>query len=245
MVKKCMTGVFAIVALAVMAATGRAALIAEYNFDKGLANSASALYSPLSVIGSAPDLSYGRYHSDGNNSNYLEVAPAVGGANPFTVSVWVWSDIADQGGFKGIFSNNDNGNADYSFQLDSHNGDYRAVGVDIPTRSTPASAGVWQNLVYRKTSGSQGNFWVDGVQVGANFGANPGGLQEFRIGINRNSDNSFSGLIDNVQIWNTAESAAAIYAAGPGLATPEPTTLLIWSLLAGLGVCLGWRRRTK
>ena len=28
-------------------------------------------------------------------------------------------------------------------------------------------------------------------------------------------------------------------------AIPEPATLMIWSLLAGLGVTLGWRRRKK
>jgi len=245
-IRKRVVGFLVIAAVSLMPFAAHAALIAEYNFDtgSGLENSASSSYSPLQVVGSAPDLSYGRYHSDGNNSNYLEVAPAVGGANPFTVSVWVWSDTADQGDFKGIFCNNDSSGADYSWQLDSHSGDYRAVGKDIPTRSTPASAGVWQNLVIRKTGGSQGNFWVDGVQVGTNFGDNPGGLQEFRIGINRNSDNSFSGLIDKVQIWDSLEDAAAIYAAGPGAPVPEPTTLLIWSLLAGLGVgLLSGRRR--
>ena len=66
-----------------------AALIAEYNFDNGLNNSASGLYSPLTVIGSAPVLGGHSYHSDGNNANYLEIAPAVGGAPTYTVSVWV------------------------------------------------------------------------------------------------------------------------------------------------------------
>lgn len=35
-------------------------------------------------------------------------------------------------------------------------------------------------------------------------------------------------------------------AAGNGVATtPEPATLLVWSLLAALGVALGWRRRER
>jgi len=238
-----------VLALATLSSTPiHAALVAEYNFDTGLTNSAGGSYSPLAVIGAAPDISGGSYHSDGNNANYLEVAPAVGGANPFTVSIWVWTTTANQGNYKGIFSNNDSPSDAYSWQIDSHAGSYRAVGVDIPTRSTPATANVWQNLVIRKTGGSQGNFWLDGVQVGSNFGANPGGLQEFRIGINRNSDNSFTGFIDKVQIWNSLESAAAIYAAGPGqnatIVIPEPMTMLAVGMsVAGLGGYIRKRRR--
>jgi hypothetical protein len=32
---------------------------------------------------------------------------------------------------------------------------------------------------------------------------------------------------------------------GTSTVIPEPSTFLIWALLAGLGVGLGWRRRTK
>ena len=120
-----------------------ATLIAEYNFDSGLTNSAGGSYSPLSVVGAAPDLSGGSYHSDGNIANYLEINPAVGGADPFTVSVWVWTSQANQGTFKGIFSNNNASTAANSWQIDSNNGTLRAVGIDIPERGTAAVAGAW------------------------------------------------------------------------------------------------------
>ena len=82
------------------------------------------------------------------------------------------------------------------------------------------------------------------------IGDNPGGLQNFRLGVNRNNDNSFLGFIDNVQIWNDAnQDPAAIFAAGPGInqiAIPEPASLAIWSLvglsLAGFGY---YRTRRK
>jgi len=41
-------------------------------------------------------------------------------------------------------------------------------------------------------------------------------------------------VIDNVRIGSSFASV---------IPTPEPSTLLIWSLLAGLGIGLGWRRR--
>jgi len=52
----------------------------------------------------------------------------------------------------------------------------------------------------------------------------------------------FGGLIDEVALYNLALGADTIKKHFL-LSTPEPTTLLIWSLLAGLGVGLGWRRR--
>lgn len=48
--------------------------------------------------------------------------------------------------------------------------------------------------------------------------------------------NSHSGRFDNISITGTE------FSTGPKI-IPEPTTLLVWSLLAGLGVGLGWRRR--
>ena len=223
--------------------TSEAALIAEYNFDNGsLTNSASASFSPLTVIGSAPNLSNNSYHSDGNNANYLEIAPAVGGALVYTASVWVWTDVADQGGFKGIFSNNDSPSDTNSWQFDNNNGIFRMVGSNTGTDNFGAVVpGQWNNLILQKAPGDIGSIYLNGVQVVANIGANPGGLQEFRIGINRNSDNSFLGLIDNVQIWDTLESPSAIFAAGPGANAiiPEPAT----GMLALLATAALARRR--
>jgi len=55
--------------------------------------------------------------------------------------------------------------------------------------------------------------------------------------------NWFDGDLDEVAIYHhllTPDRILAHYKAG---VMPEPATLLIWSLLAGLGVGLGWRRR--
>lgn len=241
-----LTALAAIVLVASQTTT-QAALIAGYNFDGNLTNSAGSSFSPLTQIGASANIDMNSYHSDGNNSNYLEIAPAVGGAPVYTVSVWVYTDVANQGGFKGIFSNADAPTDSNSWQIDSNNGVYRLVGIDSGADNFGnAVAGQWQNLILQKAPGDVGSLYLDGVQVNANIGANPGGLQEFRIGINRNSDNSFLGLIDNVQIFNTLEDPAAIFAAGPGknaIDIPEPATATL--ALLGLGGMLVRRNRNR
>jgi hypothetical protein len=54
------------------------------------------------------------------------------------------------------------------------------------------------------------------------------------LDIDSNLGGTFTGLGEILVYGNTLEAEAVI---------PEPTTVLIWSLLAGLGVGLGWRRR--
>jgi hypothetical protein len=54
----------------------------------------------------------------------------------------------------------------------------------------------------------------------------------------------FDGLIDEVALYSTALSDDRILAHFNAAAiVPEPSTLLIWSLLAGLGIGVGWWRR--
>ena len=61
------------------------------------------------------------------------------------------------------------------------------------------------------------------------------------------SADAISGQFNNIVLpaapagtaWNTQR----LYTEGVLSIVPEPTTLLIWSLLAGLGIGLGWRRR--
>ena len=222
-----------------------AVLINQYDFDDGTAND-SAGTRDLTAIGGTPDFAGGSYHSDGSTANYLEWTGGAGQSD-FTISVWVYTDTADQGDYKGIFSNNDSPSDDNSFQFDSNSGVYRLVAKDGgPTTFGSPTANRWENLILQKFGGGNARMYFNGAFV-QNTGYNPGGLQEYRIGINRNSDNSFTGLIDNVQIWNdSAQSAATIYAAGPGLnaVIPEPLTMLAVGLsVAGLGGYVRKRRR--
>ena len=216
----------------------QAVLINQYNFDDNTAND-SVGTRDLNEVG-AKASTFASYRSDGNSSNYLAVS-GPGGMPDFTVSVWVKTDTVNQGNFKGIFSNMDN-TGSFSYQLDSQSGTYRVVSNAGGAFNVGAAvAGEWTNLILQKFGGGDARVYFNGSLVG-NLGANPGGLQNFRLGINRNSDNSFDGFIDNVQIWNDSTvDAAAVFAAGPGLTAPEPTTATL-GLLGILGLVARRRR---
>jgi hypothetical protein len=222
-----------------LAASAHGALIAEYTFDYN-GGEDTAGTRDLNFIGAAPTIAGGVYQSDGINSNYLEVT-GPGGVPDFTVSLWVNTPTVNQGGFKGLFSNNSGGSGvANSWQIDSNNGEYRVAANGAPTTTlgTP-TANVWENIVLQKYASNNYRAYLNGVEV-ADVNSNPGGLQNFRVGINRNTDNSFTGQIGLVQIWDdSTQDAAALFAAGPGI-VPEPGR----ATLLGLGA-LGFLIRRR
>lgn len=231
----------------VLAALGlspvHAGLIAQYDFDDLTVgdSSGSANQYDLGVFGSAPDTSQGAYYSDGNPDNYLAVA-GPGGMSDWTVSLWarVGQNGIDQGDFMGLFSNDTSPSEASSFQVDSHFGEYRLISSASNNQpfilGTPV-ANTWQNIVIQKVGGNDAQLFFDGGLVGST-GSNPGGLENFRLGVNRNTNRSFTGYIDNVQIWDDSNvSARQIYADGVGFnAVPLPGTIALLGLgLLGLG----------
>lgn len=234
--------------LAIVGPAARGELIAEYLFDSGDGSNTGtqgASYN-LSTVGATPTFTAGiggntslAYASDGDSANYLQLDPAYGGAAQFTVSVWVYTNDPTQTDNKGIFSNLTSSTENNSWQLAIGDGQYQFkaynMGNDDTNLGTP-STGVWQNIVIQKYINNTGDIWVDGVKQ-ATLNYNPGGLQKFRIGINRASDSSLTGYIDKVQIWlDENVSAADIYAAG----VPEPASV---ALLALGGAAMLWRPR--
>jgi len=79
----------------------------------------------------------------------------------------------------------------------------------------------------------------DGAGVGRINGANMGGIAGGSQGYS-----AFDGEVALFRTLGRAVGADEVWARYASVAIiPEPATLLVWSLLAGLGIGLGWRRR--
>lgn len=186
----------------------------------------------------------------GDQADYLEVERGLG-SPAFTVSLWFKTDTVDQGGFQGIFSNNVSSGASFSWQVDVSDGTLRYVsatgGFNTITNADPGEpqieTGVWHHLVARKVGGGA-DLWLGSedrpLELLGTETLNPGGLQYFRLGVNRNSDNLYGMELANVKIYNDSEvSLADLNDEGPQL-IPEPTTGLL--ALLSLPLLLGRRR---
>jgi len=87
------------------------------------------------------------------------------------------------------------------------------------------------DITLRATGGDGNGSWREGVNYI---------VFEDVIPLN---DGTFPGLY--TQISGQSHTGLAGIQVGQMAQIPEPATLLVWSVLAGLGVTLGWRRRTQ
>ncbi|MEM9173862.1 MAG: PEP-CTERM sorting domain-containing protein [Myxococcota bacterium] len=215
---------FALVLFA--AAPIHAAQIAEWNFDDGTPDDLFGTYD-LNAVGGGPTISAGTALFDGDEGSpsFLETT-GYGGSPDWSIALRIRSETPfDQGGWQGIFSNNDASTADYSWQVENFDGRYqfRTTG-DVYDIGAPT--GGWDSIVIRKTGGNDGDIWFNGVQVVSSFGSNPGGLQNFRLGTNRNTNRFYAFEADFVRVYDSFEDPALI---------PEPSTALLLALgLVGL-----------
>jgi hypothetical protein len=223
--------------LLLVAPAAHATLIAGWDFDAGNANDTSGTPPAydLATTGTGITFAGGAAVFAGNEAqpSFLSVAGPGGAAN-YTIELVVRSDGAiNQGTFQGIFSNNISAAAANSWQVESHNGVYQwrnqagtfAIGA-------PSGLGQWDHIVIRKFGGNDGDIWLNGVQVVASVGSNPGGLQNFRLGTNRNTSAFFTGALDGVGVHDSVEDPTALYAAS---GIPEPGTLALLAFgVAGL-----------
>ena len=225
---------------ALLSVQANAGLIAHYTFDSGLDDGVPGTTYDLTASGGDPDLSLGAYFSDGNPSNFLSVT-GPGGMPDWTLSMWAYTGMPAQGEFEALFSNMQDPNERYSWQIDSHNGSYRLLSRENDNAAInigTSSANRWQHIVVQKQAGNTANIYFDGKFV-QSTGFNPGGLQNFRVGVNRNDNRSFEGYIDNIKIWDDslqdAKAISTLYREGPGansVPVPAPIFLLGGGLLA-------------
>jgi len=106
--------------------------------------------------------------------------------------------------------------------------------------------GLWHHIAAKGIGGST-LFYIDGGYVGQS------GFQALTdvgsLGNNYTGGQKFSNYLDDLAVFNTALADWQIRGLGNGyfgpgnIPVPEPASLLVWSLLAGLGIGLAWRRR--
>lgn len=163
--------------------------------------------------------------------------------NPSTLSDLSWGAWVNSSGATGIrkILSHDNGGFDRTLGLDTRPGagttwsTFTGSGVQGTAAVTPGS---WQFVasVYDETS-STATLYVDGIAstYTSSFGS---GFSSMRIGSNPGFGEYFSGLIDDVFIFDEAlsiDQLDAIRQGGVNTAVPEPgTLLLLGSCMAGL-----------
>lgn len=233
-----------------------AALIAHYDFADGdLLDDEQGVYTLANAnntsgtVTANPD---GSAAFSGNDGWLSATGP--GGATDFTVSFWMRTDDWTQGNFQGLFSNEISSAAAFSWQIDVSGGTMRLVSATsgfaaLTTDASGFAVDTWHHIVLRKSTVS-GIITTElfATEIGAagpnSLGTNddnPGGLQNFRLGTNRNDDSLFRMDMANVKVYNDANATiASLFAEGPQT-IPEPSSTALLGL-GTLGLMLRRRR---
>jgi len=221
------------VVLLFVAAPSGAVEIGRWGFGDGTTNDTVGPYD-LNPVGAGPTIAGGIAYFDGleGSPSYLETG-GYGGSADWTIGLRLQpTGPVDQGNFQGIVSNNNSAGAANSWQIESFGGVYQ-LRTTNGTYTIGVPSGGWDVIVVRKIGGNDGDIWFNGVQVVASFGSNPGGLQNFRIGTNRNSNNFYAFALESLQVFDSVE--------GP-FSVPEPGTAVLFGLgLFGLAARGGRR----
>jgi len=211
--------------------------------------------------------------SNNTNSEYVDLSPHVGdfaGLGQGTISAWIKSDPSsidarvilavsdkdDASSEARLFLYDSGGNAVLRF--DGRN-DGSSIGILQGT--TDLEDGGLHHVAVTVDSSGLGVLYVDGVNEdidsGMGFFSSIIGLDTMGIGRNKDSTAGggqwfFDGLIDDMAIWNrplTTQEVQHIYVQGlngkgvKAQVIPEPSSLVLWSLVAGGALALVWRRR--
>lgn len=235
------------------------ALTAHYDFADGdrYDNEVSAAFTltetsnGTNVITTTPEGAVNFPGETGAERDFL-ATPGPGGAASFTVSIWFKTNTVNQGGFQGIFSNlTPNAPNNFSWQLDVNNGTLRIVAATTGFGSLTNAedgepgiqAGIWNHVIARKTSSGGAELWLGSENTAPELVGsgtiNPGGLQNFRLGVNRNNDSLYAMEMANVKIYDDANvSLTDLNGEGPQL-IPEPST----SFLGLFALCFAFHRK--
>lgn len=184
---------------------------------------------------------------------------ALNGSTALTMSIWVRQDGANENN-EGIFehrSSNLTGFNTPSSAVD--NIQFRINSAAVTSDANVLENGQWQHLVGVWEANERFELWVDGILTAE--GTAPAGPLladgDWRFGNDACCGNRFfEGALDDAALWGralTSSEIAGLYLAGleglnaqQAVATPEPASIALWSLLgAGLFGIAAWRRRKQ
>ena len=117
----------------------------------------------------------------------------------YTLAFWVKAETENQGQYTGIFNNNDGGS---DFQIDfSIDRQYRYWGSEGMIIGLASSTDWVYITVVCDGSSTEVYYNLDGI-VKVQSSVADIDFGQFQVGCNRNGQERFSGLIDDVKVWN-------------------------------------------
>jgi len=208
---------------------------------------------------------------DGNDVVYANYSQDVGQWNGPTnittgMSVQAWVRMDSPANNQDILAKRHTNNTS-GWVLETYNGNLTWWLNNVPggggwnavtgTGVVTDNLGEWTHLVLTWESGDRMRMYVNGGTPFESAGTVGGTafLWDDLLGFGAwaGIGRYFDGALDEVAIWNrqlSADEVAFLYNGGQGRPIgagtgiiPEPAAFLVWSLLAALGIGLGWRRR--
>jgi len=248
-------------------------LVGHWKFDGNLNDSAGTKHGTQiggATAGTTNGQIGGAVRFDGNNDGVrIDADQLVGQA--FSVSFWEFSEGTSNEGYFMAAGSNSAGTDDF-FLRRRTGGDFYNGGLNFGAGASPDGAqfddfpgsGVsreeWHHnvVVFDNSTGDSlaGAWYVDGVLVRTTHGGRVPSADLFSddlfVGIRKDLDRDFLGLIDDLQLYDGLLSAAdaAFLFDNPGAVItaasviPEPASAAIWAL-GLLGAAWGIRRRRR
>ena len=253
--------------LFVFANYGKAAVIAQYDFNGNTDDSIRGAGGAGLVTGTASytDVSSGNKAFHFNGSTYIKAPSVVGGLTTMTMSSWVKFDNFSW--YTSIMKDDWNnggpihfGLSDNTSRLDVQTASSAGYSFVTAPSATALSTGVWYNLAFTYNGSGPNpaiNLYIDGNYAASSsisagrLNISPNGFMAFggkligASGTDFYEDSRLTGDMDGVVFFNTVLSGSEIKAISDGGvgAVPEPSTISM--LVIGLaGFALHRRRRS-
>ncbi len=148
-----------------------------------------------------------------------------------TVSAWIYTYGPHQGN---VVTLGDTNGTNARFSLLVNGSSLRVVGQGNDHFNVPFSDNVWTHVAVTH-DGSTLRLYVDGVEAdsNSNFNSNLDSSRPLLVGARDNGGaERFTGLIDNLSVWNVARSASEVQSDMDGNSLNGETGLVVWYTFA-------------